>query len=159
MNMARGDWAMSRISALLLGLAFVVAALYFARETHTLQRDGGRAIGTIVDERTQRKLTVSPTSTQFSVTHAPIVEFADKSGQTLRFKSKLWSSGSAGVGEQVAVLYNKADPADARIDSFLENWFLTIVLGILGVCSLLYAFGFTERGLEVESTRTYTIVD
>jgi hypothetical protein len=29
----------------------------------------------------------------------------------------------------------------------------------LGVCSLLYAFGFTERGLEVESTRTYTIVD
>jgi hypothetical protein len=150
---------MNRFSALLLGLAFVCGAAYFAKQTLTLKRDGGYATGTVVADRTKRELTVSSTSVRYSVTHSPIVEYTPEGGSLVQFKSKLWSSGSDRVGDEVPVLYDREDPTDARIDGFFENWFVTIALGILGVCSLLYALGFTKEGLQVERTWGFRNID
>jgi hypothetical protein len=150
---------MNRFCALLLGLALVAGAVYFAKQTHVFKRDGGHAEGTVVGERTLRELEISKTSVSYSVTRSPIVEFAPEGGKTLRFKSNLWSSWSDRIGTKVPVLYNKEDPSDARVDGFFENWLLTLVLGLLGGSSLLYALGFTQEGLQVQTTWGISSID
>ena len=39
-------------------------------------------------------------------------------------------------GDRVRVLYKAADPADARIDSFVECWLFSVIFGGLGILFL-----------------------
>lgn len=69
-----------------------------------------------------------------SVTYAPLVKFTDQNEHVIQFSSSV-SSGSPGYsrGDRVAVLYDPTTPEKAQIDSFMENWFVTLILGGMGV--------------------------
>lgn len=61
------------------------------------------------------------------------VEFSTASGESVSFRGSVCSKPPAyAVGERVRVLYPPTAPASARIDSFRENWFVSLVLGGIG---------------------------
>jgi hypothetical protein len=68
----------------------------------------------------------------------PVVRFADKAGQDHTLYS---SSGSYPpayeVGERVSVLYDPANPKEAKINSFSNLWLWPLILGIMGGLDLL----------------------
>jgi hypothetical protein len=50
----------------------------------------------------------------------------------VQFTGSVGSSPPAfDIGEAVAVLYDRSDPRDARIDSFFQLWFAPLILGFL----------------------------
>lgn len=71
------------------------------------------------------------------VTQRPIIEFQLESGDKARFKSELGTkSSSYSVGDTVPVLYDPAEPSEARIDSFLTKYGLETLLSSLGTIFL-----------------------
>lgn len=68
-----------------------------------------------------------------SITYAPVVEY-QFGEETFVFESSVSSDPpSHKVGQYVNVRYDPKNPNDAKIDSFFSLWFLTIILGLLGV--------------------------
>ena len=68
----------------------------------------------------------------------PVIRFADKAGQehTLYSRTGRYPPKYA-VGDHVSVLYNPANPNDAKVNSFAALWSMTLILGILGGPDLL----------------------
>ena len=57
-----------------------------------------------------------------------------RSGNPVEFTGSVGSSPPAfDVGEPVAVLYDPAEPEEARIDSFFQLWFAALILGGIGL--------------------------
>lgn len=68
----------------------------------------------------------------------PVVRFVTPRGQTLLFRSGAGSSPPAyEVGARVRVMYDPARPEAAKIDSFGERWFLTLLSAGFGALFLL----------------------
>lgn len=135
---------MSRILSFLIGVALLCGCAYFTQQTIHLKRTGATALGIVVDQKTETSWKVSPTSFDFSVRFAPVVEFTPDAGSPVTFRSDLWSAWPKTIGQKVVVLYDRNHPDSARINGFWENWLVSIALGVLGVYFLLSAFGFVE---------------
>ena len=68
----------------------------------------------------------------------PIIRFADKAG----LEHTLYSSSGSyppayEVGERVSVLYDPANPKEAKVNSFTSLWLWPLILGIMGGLDLL----------------------
>jgi hypothetical protein len=87
--------------------------------SYSLSTTGGHANGTVVD--------MDESNDDDGTTYAPIVDY-EVDGQTFEMKSGSYSSPPAyHVGQKVKILYNLADPNQARIDNFWELWLLPII--------------------------------
>ncbi len=72
-----------------------------------------------------------------SVSYAPTFDFRDAAGVEQRVDSQLAGSlGRMRVGDTVPILYQPDNPDNARIDYFLEHWFLSIGTSVAGVTLL-----------------------
>ena len=97
----------------------------------------------------------------------PTIEFSTPDGESVQFRGGVCSSPPAyDVGERVRVLYPAASPASARLDSFTENWFVSLVLGGIGSVFLLIGLvfvlppllsGFRARDLAVTGEAVFAI--
>lgn len=68
----------------------------------------------------------------------PQVEFTAENGRTVKIIGRVASRPARyQIGERVSVLYNPADPADAQINSFVELWFVTLMLVGFGLLTLV----------------------
>ncbi|WP_462380253.1 DUF3592 domain-containing protein [Pseudomonas sp. Marseille-QA0892] len=68
----------------------------------------------------------------------PTVEFYTDSGAPILYRSNTCSTPPAfEYGETVNVFYAPENPANARIDSFVENWLGSLILGGFGAIALL----------------------
>jgi hypothetical protein len=66
--------------------------------------------------------------------YAPVFFFTAADGKTYSVTSNATTnSPSFGIGERVSVLYDPANPEDARIHTFFQTWGNAVVLGICGV--------------------------
>lgn len=64
---------------------------------------------------------------------APEVRFIARDGRSYTVRGTVYSNPPAHkVGDRVDVQYDPANPADARINDFLNTWFLPLLLGGLG---------------------------
>ena len=62
-----------------------------------------------------------------------VVQYTDATGEPLRLESAGSDFyGDHSVGDRVRVLHDPAQPADARLDHFVELWILPLMLGIFG---------------------------
>jgi hypothetical protein len=65
--------------------------------------------------------------------YSPEVSFVDAKGQTITFGSNTSSSVSTyKIGEKVSVLYRKDNSQDAKINTFFQIWFGSIMVVFLG---------------------------
>jgi hypothetical protein len=146
---------MNRFVSLLLGLALLGGGIYLAKDVLRLQHGGVAAVGTVVDAQGKHEIRVGgDRGVESRSENSAMVEFTPVGGNTVQFKSLTWSRQT--IGDQVKVLYNKDNPADARIDSFFA-WLAPLALGFLGVVAALYGLGITDAGLETNNRRGWTL--
>ena len=76
----------------------------------------------------------------------PIVSFAPRADCTVRFQSAVGSRPPAyRIGDTVPVVFQPADPQDARIDNFWGRWICALLCAV-GVLIIALALG-TEFGI------------
>jgi hypothetical protein len=122
------DRLMSGGLFLLLTVVWMVmagVAYDYGEESWSLRRDGSSIGGVVV--------ALKESADSDGVTYAPIIKYVVE-GQTHTFESDNSSSPPAyEVGERVVLLYDSADPSQARIDSWWELWLMPVMLGGAGL--------------------------
>jgi Protein of unknown function (DUF3592) len=134
---------------LVVGLGLLGGSVYSVLSTREFLSSAVPAEGVVID------LEARWDSDDGGYTYYPRVRFATESGQLREFTGDVGSSpASFDIGEGVHVLFDPADPADAHIDSFMQLWFVSLILGVLGIVftavgsgGLLTAAGQTKRDL------------
>lgn len=119
-----------------VGIALLVGAGIATWLTLDFRRRAVPASGVIVDLAEHR-------SSKGSRMYAPTYEFTDAAGQTHRVTAS-GSSSSPGydIGEKVRLRYDPQHPATARLDGFMDNWFLPTLFGGMGL-----VFGGVAAGI------------
>jgi hypothetical protein len=118
------DKVFPRIGAafLAIGLVGLAGCGYWAVRTRAFLARAERAPGTVVD--------LEPSRSKDGTTYRPVVDYVLPTGQARTLRSNTGSNPPAfSIGEAVVVLYDPADPADARIDSTFSLWGGPIILG------------------------------
>jgi len=110
-----------------VGIALLAAGIVALHSTREFREGALSAPGTVVDFDSAK----------------PVVEFVDQDGATHRIVGSVSSNPPAfDLGERVTVRYRPGEPAQARIDSFLESGFLPILLGGMGTVFSSIGAGF-----------------
>jgi hypothetical protein len=119
---------------LVIGLAMLAGAAYWASRVDQFARGASHAPGTVI------KLEHSRSSS--STSYYPVVRYRTAAGQEITFRSSFGSNPpSHAVGEAVEVLYNESDPSDARIKSFFALWGGAAIIGSIGAVFALVGGG------------------
>ncbi|WP_277373449.1 DUF3592 domain-containing protein [Pseudomonas sp. AA-38] len=63
----------------------------------------------------------------------PVVEFFPHQGELTRFTGEVCSRPGYAMGEVVDLFYDPLEPENAHIDSFVQNWFISLILGAVGL--------------------------
>lgn len=131
---------------LTVGLGLLSGGIYSFMSTREFLGNAVSADGVVID------LEERWDSDDSSYTYYPRVRFETETGQPYEFTGDVGSSpASFDVGEGVRVLFDPADPSSARIDSFMQLWFVSVILGGMGlVFSIVgggsfFAFGSAEK--------------
>jgi hypothetical protein len=134
---------------LLVGVGLLAGAGLVASRTQAFLAGAESVPGTVVGLRPQRS--------DRGTTYAPVVEFQPASGPLRTFKESTSSNPPAyRLGEAVEVLYDPADPADARLRGLFSLWGGPLILGGIGAACVLAAGGMlrSRRGAVPLSLRT-----
>ena len=76
--------------------------------------------------------------------YRPVLRFRTHEGEETEFRTNVGSSSDRfEVGQRLDVLYNPEEPSDARIQSFMQLWLPTLILGVLGGVFVLVGGIFT----------------
>jgi Protein of unknown function (DUF3592) len=133
------------VSCLLLfiGLGLSVEAVFIVSDTQSFVERAVLVRGKVV--ALERVPIPNKTLTVFY----PIVKYAGERGEqrTIRTSAMIMPS----VGETVDVLYDEANPVDARISSFWDLYFIPIVAGVIAtllVCGAAHALVRLRRSAE-----------
>ncbi|OGH90650.1 MAG: hypothetical protein A2479_02145 [Candidatus Magasanikbacteria bacterium RIFOXYC2_FULL_39_8] len=118
-----------------MGVIFVGVGGYSFLDSQKVIKTFASAQGTVVE------LVRSSTSNE-SNTYSPLVSFVANETE-YQFKSNFSSDPPAyDVGEQVNVLYNPESPQDARINSFLSLYLISLIFGVTGLILLGIGAGY-----------------
>ncbi|MGB8261715.1 MAG: DUF3592 domain-containing protein [Terracidiphilus sp.] len=78
-----------------------------------------------------------------NVTYAPVFTFSTKDGKTVSVLSRTSSNPPAfHLGDRVTVLYDPANPEEARIDRLWQLWSLPLIFAALGLFLYLMSAAF-----------------
>ena len=115
-----------RISAIVFGPLALVAATVFAVKTELFLGRASTAAAMIVALDTG-------TDSDGDLEYYPEFTFSTANEKTVTVRSST-GSNPAGyhVGERTKVFYDPARPADARLEGFVQIWFVPCCLGLIG---------------------------
>jgi hypothetical protein len=131
------------VVARIFGIVFLVAGLAWLGQEIRFGWAAQSASGTIVEVRARE----SAEGPEFY----PVVEFAAPDGRVIRFEG-VSTSPPPVAGTPVNVLYDPAQPKNARINSFVQRWLLGAVFALIGAVFL--AALSVKRSQSTESTTT-----
>jgi len=120
----------SALISLFLGLGLLAGAGQMFAETRRLLAAAERTPGVVVG--CERR------STKGGGADYPVIEFA-ASGEVRRFT--LSGPGDYPTGATVEVLYDASNPANARVNAFIELWLGSLALGGFGLLCLGVSIG------------------
>lgn len=133
------------IVSLALGAALLAGAAYMYSETRELISTAAKVPGTVVDFERR--------SSKGGSSDYPVIEFVTATGEIRRFTTT--GAGDFARGQTVEVLYDAGDPADARVNVFIELWLGSLALGGFGLLCLGVGIGT----LLYERSRGHSGVD
>ena len=132
----------------LIGVAMLAGAALALSSTLSFRSNSKRAEGVVVD------LDWSKGGAK------PVVEWRDSKGGVHRVTGGVSSRPpSWSKGEKADVRYDPGNPDHARIDGFLENWFVAMILGILGTVFTGVGAGFGIYGWVQKRNREWLRVN
>ncbi|MFL6652603.1 MAG: DUF3592 domain-containing protein [Sulfurifustaceae bacterium] len=119
---------------LVIGVIVVAAVAYWAGRVHDFINRASLAAGQVID--------LDRSHSGDSTSYYPIVKFETRAGQVRTFRNPVGSNPpSFRVGETVEVLYDEAQPSDARIRSFFSLWGGPTIVGGCGALLVLAGGG------------------
>lgn len=135
----------------LFGLGMFLMSLVQFYENIRLLSSGVKTRGEVVS-MTERDRRIGD-ETRGAISRNPTVTFTTEAGEVITFRSEIGSSSEFEVGDQVTVYYPEDAPESARIVSFLQLWFLPIILFVVGapvafVCFLVFKFSSSNVASE-----------
>jgi hypothetical protein len=73
-------------------------------------------------------------------TRHPVIRYKTATGEDATFESKFGSSNwRVKIGDRLEILVSPSNPADAEVVSFMAQWGLSLIFGILSVVSVIGA--------------------
>jgi hypothetical protein len=118
----------------LVGLVMLVGAFYSYNSTAAFLKEAATAEGIVVE------LLLSRSSD--SISYRPLVQFTAQSGRVVEFAPSAGSNPARyAEGEQVEVLYQTAQPSDAKINDFFSLWGVALILAAMGAVFFLIGAG------------------
>ena len=129
----------------LAGLGITYYGFRFLLETNDLQKNGIKVKGKVIE--------IHQNGPMYRM---PVVEFKTKEAKKHRFESRLQVNHlmfKYAVGQEVEVIYHKADFKNCEINAFWEQNMPQIFLGSFGV--FLFLFGLLFRWLMLKKARKY----
>lgn len=93
---------------------------------------GIRAGQEFIVRRTEEGVNIEP-----KFLYRPQIRFRTESGRTIDFVARVASRPARyKIGERVSILYNPHQPAEARLNHFVEIWFVTLMLIFFGLFTI-----------------------
>lgn len=110
----------------LIGAGLLIGAFVLYGNAQSFKSSAVLTEGTVVD------LVYAPSS-DGGGGYRPIVRFLTREGEEIEYESNTSSSPAAyDVGEVVGIYYDPANPNDAMIDGFLDQYLAPLILGSVG---------------------------
>jgi Protein of unknown function (DUF3592) len=126
------------VGAVQLGLG-----IFFFVRTRRFRRRAVETTGTIVD-------LIESSGSEGGTVYQAVVEFQTADGRAIRWQESMASNPPAGQpGEQIPIKYDPANPNKARIAKTFRLWFLSGLLGLLGLLFLGLGVVLTVAGVLV----------
>jgi hypothetical protein len=134
---------------LAVGLGMLTGGFFVWRAHATFAAHALHAEGIVVDQATSA-------GSKGGTLYSPVVEFSTSDGRQIRVTGSVSSSSpSYARGDHVAVLYDPANPEQARLDSFTEAWFATLIMAGLGSVFALIGGGMVYAQLRQRKVRAW----
>jgi hypothetical protein len=116
---------------LIVGAGMSIVALALAIHTSLFLRNGARTQATVI------ALVPKTDPDEGNVDYYPQFSFQTPDGRSFSVASQTGSNPPGfREGQQVSVIYSPANPVDAKIDSFVQLWFLPLVFFFVGAMCL-----------------------
>lgn len=110
-----------------IGVVMMIGAWMLFQNDQKFAKEAASATGTVVES-------VYVKSRKGKGGYYPVVEFQTADGKRMTFRSDTGRGRPAYEnGEQVSILYEKQNPANAKIAGFWELWGLVAVLAVFGL--------------------------
>lgn len=121
---------------LLFGAVFSGVGLLFAVKSVDFMRDSAQTEGTVIrHDRSGNK-----------GNRIPIVRYT-VDGQSHELRGEIGSNSPPAVNSKLTVIYKKAEPNQAQIDSFVQRWLFPLIF--LGIGALVAVAGLIVTGQAV----------
>lgn len=127
------------------GIAVAIYGFSFLMAQNDLETNAEKVKGTVIEMAQNGPMYLSP-----------VVRFTTLEGKEITFKSDLDLNKDLtpySVGQEVDIIYHKDNPSNAKIDTFIENNFGQLFLGIFGV--FLMIFGLIFRKMMLRNAAKY----
>jgi hypothetical protein len=116
-----------RVTLLASGSICMFFAVIFGVRTAKFIGGGEKVRATIIANE-------SKTDPDGDLNYYPRLVFLTKDGNSVSVRSSTGTNPPYfSEGQEVTVIYDRSKPADARIDTFTQLWFLQLVLGFIGL--------------------------
>lgn len=111
-----------------IGMVMMAVAGYFVYDHQQFEKNAVTVNGTVVDFDSYISTDDNSSTTMYS----PIFEY-EYEGKKYTYVSTSGSSVKEyEVGERIDILVNPENPADVLVNTFMEKWFLPVLLGFMG---------------------------
>ncbi|PRY65813.1 uncharacterized protein DUF3592 [Vreelandella songnenensis] len=133
---------------IMVGAGLLVVAFFLYQNSQTFVDKAASTEGTVVGLMESRS--------EDSITYRPVVQYTPENGSMLEFTSSAGSNPpNYSRGQRIEVLYDPANPANARIKSFFSLWGAPLILAGLGaLCFISGAGAFVFSRLAHRSNQS-----
>ncbi|BAY15914.1 hypothetical protein NIES21_17350 [Anabaenopsis circularis NIES-21] len=108
-----------------IGSIFVVTGIIVGVHTRSLIGKSISTSGTVID---LVRHTSRDSNGRSSTAYYPVISFTSNSGKPIEFEANSGSNPPAYTqGQKVEILYNPQEPESAKINSWLDLWFLAVM--------------------------------
>ena len=137
------------LSALILvvGIPFAIVSVFEFKNTLNLLSNSRKTFGRIIDIEEEKRR-------NGGYMYSPVIKYKSVTGDEYIYDSNTKTGyTSYKIGQEIELIYDKNNPQNARVNSFLDIWFLTIIMGVGGWAStiggtILLFFTLKKRRLE-----------
>lgn len=116
---------------LLIGIPFAIVSVFVLKDTINLLSNSHKTIGKIIGIEEERRR-------NGGYMYSPVIKYKSVTGDEYVYRSTTKTGyTSYKIGQQIELIYDKSNPQNARVNSFLDIWFLTIIMGVGGWASTI----------------------